>query len=178
MTIRAAVSAALAAAIALPPMAAEAKDKVDALAIPAAYQAVVDCKALSDAAARLACYDRAVPAMDKAQRGHDIVVTDRAAIREARRGLFGLSLPRIKLFGGGDGDEEVKEINSTLTAIRSANDGMPIFVLEDGARWKQTEGGPSYAKSGDPIRIRRTAMGGFMANIKGGVGVRVIRLAN
>lgn len=177
MNIRIAIFAAVPIALAAAAPAA-AKDKDDELTLPPVYSAVIGCKAQSDAASRLACFDKAVAAMDAAQRGKDIVIADRTAIREARRGLFGLSLPKIKLFGGGEGDEEVKEISGTLTAIRSASDGMPIFVLEDGARWKQTEGGPNFAKSGDPIRIRRTAMGGFMANIKGDVGVRVIRLAN
>ncbi len=172
MTIRNAISAVAAIALAGAPAAAIAKD--EPAKVPAVYQAVVACKTLGDAAARLACYDRAVAAMDSAQRGNDLVVTDRAAIREARRGLFGFSLPSIRLFGG----EEVKEISSTLTAVRSANDGLAVFVLADGARWKQTEGRPSYAKAGDPIRIHATALGGFMANIKGGAGVRVIRLPN
>ena len=175
MITRAAIAAAALFALFSTPVAA--KDKDEQLKVPAVYKTVVDCKAVADSAARLACYDAAVAAMDAAQRGKDLVVTDRAAIREARRGLFGLSLPRIRLFGDG-GDDQIKEINGKLSAVRSANDGMAIFVLEDGARWKQTDGRPSFAKSGDPIRIRRTALGGFMANIKGDVGVRVIRLAN
>ena len=175
MITRAAISAAAAMALATAPVAAKDNGKDEAAQPPAVYQTVVDCKAVADPGARLACYDRTVAAMDTARRGNDLVVTDRAAIREARRGLFGLSLPRIKLFGDG-GDEEIKEINGTLSAVRYASDGMPIFVLEDGARWKQTDGRTSFAKSGDPIRIHRTAMGGYMANIKGEVGVRVIRL--
>lgn len=174
MITRAAIAAAVLVLFASP---AVARDKDEQLRVPAVYKAVVDCKAVADSSSRLACYDSAVAAMDAAQRSKDVVVTDRAAIREARRGLFGLSLPRIRLFGDG-GDDEIKEINGKLTAVRSASDGMDVFVLEDGARWKQTDGATTYAKSGDPIRIRRTALGGYMANIKDGIGVRVIRLAN
>lgn len=158
------------------PLAAADKDDVPAPP-PPVFQAVLDCKAQADAAARLACYDRSVEALAAANRNHELVIADRATVREAKRGLFGLSLPRLKLFGG-DGDEEVTEITGTLTGIRAAPDGMPIFVLEDGARWKQTDGRNQFAKPGDKIRIHRGSMGSFIANLNEAPGVRVVRLAN
>lgn len=168
-------AAALIALVAAPLAAA---DKSDAPPPPPpVFQAVLDCKTQADAAARLACYDRSVEALAAANRNHDLVVADRATVREARRGLFGLSLPRIKLFGG-DGDDEVTEITGALTGVRSAPDGMPVFVLEDGARWKQTDGRNQFAKPGDKIRIRRGAMGSFIANLNDAPGVRVVRVAN
>lgn len=157
------------------PALAKDKNKDELAATPIVFQAVIDCKAVAGAEARLACYDSAVAALSKAKDAQELVVTDTGAIREARRGLFGISLPRLKLFGGG---EEVNEIESTISAVRSANDGMAIFVLQDGARWKQTEGRNQFAKAGQKIKVRRTGMGGFMANIEGQPGVRVIRLAN
>ena len=162
---------------------AQAKDKDKPLdgPPPAVFQAVVDCKALSDPAARLACYDKAVGAMDAARTAKELVVTDRATVREAKRGLFGLSLPSIKLFGGGDGDndeDEVKEIESKISAIRMASDGFPVFTLEDGARWKQTDGRNTFPKAGQKIRIRKASLGSYIASIDGQPGVRVIRQAN
>lgn len=143
---------------------------------PAVYQAVIDCEAMQDAAERLACFDRSVAALKTATRDRQVVVVDRGTMREARKGLFGLSLPRIKLFGGDDETEEVTAIDSTIASVRMAPDGLPIFVLEDGARWKQTEGRNVFAKSGHAIHIKRAAMGSFMANIAKRPGVRVIRL--
>lgn len=158
---------------------AQAKDKPLDGPPPAVFQAVVDCKALSDPAARLACYDKAVSAMDAARTAKELVVTDRAAVREAKRGLFGLSLPSIKLFGGGDNDDdEVKEIESKISAIRMASDGFPVFTLEDGARWKQTDGRNTFPKAGQKIRIRKASLGSYVASIDGQPGVRVIRQAN
>lgn len=156
------------------PLAAKDNDEAEGPP-PAVFQAVVDCRALTDPAARLACYDRAVGALSTARESKDLVITDRASIREARRGLFGISLPKLKLFGGG---EEVNEIESTITSVRASADGFPIFVLEDGARWKQTEGRNQFARSGQKIRIKRTGLGGFMANVNNQPGVRVIRIAN
>lgn len=155
-----------------------AKDKDEAPRTPPSAQAVIDCKALTDSAARLACYDTAVTAFETGIKDRQIVVADRESMREARRGLFGLSLPRLRLFGSDDDTEEVKEITSTINAVRSASDGMPIFVLADQSRWKQTEGRNVFAKSGQTIRVRRTGVGGYMANVNGQTAVRVVRLAN
>ena len=163
-----------------PPSAA--KDQGKAPASPAVYQAVVDCKAIADSGPRLACFDRTVGEMAAATTSKDLVVLDRAAMRETRKGLFGFSLPQLKLFGGGDGDtderDQVKEIESTITGIRSASDGFPIFAIADGARWKQTEGRNLFAKVGDKIKIKRAALGGYMAAINGRSGIRLMRLTN
>ncbi len=166
----------LAPALALLATPVVAADKEEG-APPPVFQAVLDCKGIADPTARLACYDKAVGAMDAARAAKDLVVADRATVREAKRGLFGLSLPKLKLFGSGD-SEDVTEIESTITAIRSAGDGNPVFVLADGARWKQTEGRDTFPKVGHTIRIRKGAMGSYLANINGKAAVRVVRLAN
>ena len=144
---------------------------------PPVFQAVLDCKAVSDATARLTCYDKAVSAMDTARATNDLVVTDRATVREAKKGLFGLALPSLKLFSGGK-DEEVTEIESKIATFRMASDGFPVFTLSDGARWKQTEGRNTYPKAGSSIRIRKASLGSYMANVDGQPGVRVVRQAN
>ena len=104
-------------------------------------------------------------------------MTDRATVREAKKGLFGLALPSLKLFGDGK-DEEVTEIESKIVGIRLAGDGFPTFTLEDGARWKQTDGRNTYPKPGPNIRIRKAALGSYMASINDQPGVRVVRQAN
>lgn len=161
-------------ALAVPALA---KDKDEAPRTPQVVQDVVDCKAITDSAARLACYDAKVAVMETGIQNRDLVVADREMMRDARRGLFGISIPRIRLFGDGDKDE-IKEIESTISAVRSAGDGMPIFVLADNTRWKQTEGRNVFAKPGDKIRIKRTGLGGYTANVDGQTGVRVVRVVN
>ncbi len=155
-----------------------AKDEDEKIAPPPVYQAVVDCREIADPTQRLACFDRTVGVMASATAEKDLVVLDRATMRETRKGLFGFSLPKLKLFGGGDEDErdEVQEIESSIAALRSAKDGYPIFVLEDGGNWKQTEGRNVFPKVGDPIRIKRASLGSYMANVNKKAGVRVMRL--
>lgn len=159
------------------PAGAKDKDQDLSTAPPPVYQGVLDCRAMTDPAARLACFDKSVAAMADATIKKDLVVIDRATIRETKRGLFGISLPKIKIFGGND-DVEVNQIESTLTSAYSSRDGMAVFVLADGSRWKQTEGRDTFPKAGQKIVVKRGALGGFMANVNGQPGVRVIRLAD
>ena len=176
LPLRAIAGLVLASGLSLMSVSVQAKDDPEA-GPPPVFQAVLDCKAVADPAARLACYDKAVAAMDAARSSKDLVVADRATMRDAKRGLFGLSLPKIKLFGGGD-SEEVIQIESTLQAVTRGRDGYYVFTLEDGARWKQTEGRDTFPKAGQPIRIRKGVMGGFLANVNERTAIRVIRLAN
>lgn len=154
-----------------------AADEKDEAPTPPVFQAVLDCEKLADPQQRLACFDSAVAAMSSASRNRELAVFDRSTMREARRGIFGLGLPKLKIFGG-DKSEEVTQIDSTITGLRTANDGMPIFILADGARWKQTEGRNVYPRVGNAIHIRRAALGSYMANVDKQPGVRVMRLAN
>ena len=174
------VAAALGLAIFAVP--ASAKNSNKTVAAPAIYQAVVDCRGLADAAQRLVCFDRTVGEMAAATTSKELVVLDRAAMRETRKGLFGFSLPKLKLFGGGSDDaderDQVKELDSTITGIHNASDGFPIFTIEDGAHWKQTDGRNLFPKVGNKIKIKRAAMGSFMAAIEGRGGIRVMRLGN
>ncbi len=168
------LAAAALAALSTPVMAKD-KDKDEALAPPPVFQAVIDCKALTDPTARLACYDKAVTAMASARDAKDLVVADRATMREARKGLFGLSLPKIKLFGGGD-SEEVTAIDGTIDQVYAAKDGNLVFVLADGMRWKQIDGRPAIARKGDPIHIETASLGSYFARIGKGQNARVIRI--
>lgn len=142
---------------------------------PATYKAVLDCRAIADPGQRLACFDRSVASLATATDARDVVILDRATIRETKRGLFGIALPSIKLFGGND-DEEVQQIESTIASASYARDGFAVFALPDGARWKQTEGRDVWAKAGQTIVIRKGALGGYMASVNGQGGIRVIRL--
>lgn len=165
--------------VASAPLVAQDSPATDAPAAPAVYRAVIACEDIAEPAQRLACFDRNVAALKAAAAARQVVVVDRTTIREARRGIFGLKLPRLKLFDDDqDGAQEIVSIDSTISGVRMAKDGMPIFVLADGARWKQTEGRNVFARSGQPIHIKRAAMGSYMANVNKQAGVRVVRLAD
>lgn len=148
---------------------------------PALFQQLVDCRAIADDAARLACYDSQVAKLDEAERASDVVVVDRAEIKKARKGLFGLSLPDLGgLFGGRkDGkpeEEEITEIDSTVKAAAIGSGGKLTVVIADGARWVQTDTkAMRVPKSGTPVKIRKAAMGSYFMNIDDRPGIKVMR---
>lgn len=164
----------------IPAASALAKDKNKAGdPPPAVFQAVIDCRAIGDSAARLACYDAKVATLADAQKSDDLFVASKDDIRKARRGLFGLSLPHITLFGGDDDNPsdklQVKEIDALLSGVGGAV-GAWTLTLDDGATWVQTDG--AYIKTPQPgmkVHIKRGALGSYLASVNGGLGFKVRR---
>jgi hypothetical protein len=149
---------------------------------PEVFKKLLDCRAITEAAQRLACYDGQVAALESAEAKQDVVVVDRKQIREARKSLFGLTLPKIDLFGGSDDDskpqeEGFSEIETTVSRASLRGDGKWFLVLADGAKWVQTERKTMVRdpKAGSTIKIRRAALGSYMANIDGQNAIRVRR---
>ena len=165
--------------MALIPAAALAKDKKAGDPPPAVFQAVIDCRTIGDSAARLACYDASVATLADAQKSDDLFVASKDDMRKARRGLFGLSLPRISIFGGDEDDPEdklqVKEIDAVLSAV-GGGIGRWALTLDDGATWVQTDGAYiNTPKVGAKVHIKRGALGSYVANVNGGMGFKVKR---
>lgn len=169
---------ALACALSFGPAPALAADKADAeVERPQILTDLVACKAIADPAERLACYDQRVASLDTATRNRDVIVADRETMKEARRGLFGLKLPSVRLFGGGE-SEAVTEIEGVIKSASQNGFGKWEFVLEDGARWVQTDTKaiPRYPRPGFKIVIREAAMGSYLAKVDGQIAVRVKRV--
>jgi hypothetical protein len=139
------------------------------------------CRAIEDDRLRLECYDREVGALQEAEASDKVVIVDQEDLREARRGLFGFSLPKIGLFSGRGDDtevEEIREIEDTLASFRFDPAGRAMLTLSNGARWLQSDnllvlGEP---KAGDAVRIESAALGSFKASIAGRRAIRVKRL--
>ena len=152
-----------------------AAQKMPQTTTPKIFEEVLNCRAIEDSAQRLACYDRGVAALETAQKSNEIYVADKAGMKEARRGLFGFSLPRLKIFGDEDlGD--LDELETTIAAVSSGQRGY-VFTLPDGARWMQTD--KKYMdkpKVGAKIHIKKAALGSYMASIEKRSGFRVERI--
>ena len=149
--------------------------KLPKTATPKLFDDVVQCRAIQDSTQRLACYDRNVAALQTAQQSNELYVADKAAMKEARKGLFGFSLPKMKIFGDEDlGD--LKELETTVAGVSSGARGY-VIALPDGARWAQTD--KRYMdkpKIGAKIKIGKAALGSYMASINGKPGFRVERI--
>ena len=165
--------------LALIPAITLAKDKKAASPPPAVFQAVIDCRSIGDGAARLACYDAKVASLAEAQTSSDLIVASKEDMREARRGLFGLSLPRISLFGGDDDNPDdklqIKEIDARLVGFGGAL-GRWVLTLDNDSTWVQTDGAYiNQPKVGAKIHIKRGVLGSYLANVNGGLGFKVKR---
>lgn len=145
---------------------------------PPVFEELVNCRTIADPAARLGCYDTKVTAMDEAEKKDELVLADRAAMKEARRGLFGFSIPKLKIFGNDGKEEEKFELTAKIDSAYQANYGKWTIILEDGARWVQidTQVAHKSPARGMEIKIREAAMGSYFANIAGQRAIRMRRV--
>jgi hypothetical protein len=150
--------------------------QIDEIVRPQIFQNLTNCRAITDDGQRLACYDRAIAEVDDAVSKKELVVLDQAEIGRTRRTLFGLAIPRLNIFGG-DSDES-SEITTTIQRAWMHSPGKWAFELPDGARWEQIDTTKlAFApEPGQPVRIRRAALGSFLANVDRQVAIRVRRI--
>jgi len=144
---------------------------------PEQLRSLLACRAMTEATARLACFDAAAGALETAHRDGSIVVIDRAEVERARRDAFGLDLPALpRLFGRSAGPELVDIETTLVSASRNPRDQW-TFRLADGTTWMQTDSDPVQFRNrpDQAVRIRRAALGSFLMNVGGSRAIRVRR---
>ena len=139
------------------------------------YASLVKCRSISDPGERLACFDKSVAALTTAVEGKQVAVVDREEVRAAKRSLFGIALPEIRLFDN-DSSEPIQQIESSVRLVGSAGPGRYSFGLADGGTWRMLEGSGRAPEKGEKVVIRRAALGSYLAKIGGGRAVRVERV--
>lgn len=144
---------------------------------PEVLDRVVACRQITAETARLACYDAAVGSLDQAQRQGDVVVVDRNQVREARRQLFGFSLPSVTLFDQGERPEAVESIETTLVRAGLVGDNKWVFTLADQSVWRQIDSERVNFRNrpGEAVRVRRAALGSYLLTVGSSRAVRVRR---
>lgn len=169
------------ALIAATPAAAD-KPQPAAAEPPQAFRALLDCRSLADSMQRLACFDAKVAALDDAARSNEVVITDRARLQEARRGLFGFAAPIGKMLGIGNGGgseaDEIKQIDTTVTEVRGSKGGGWKLTFAEGGTWEQTDtkSFPMAPKVGRKARISRGALGSYFVEVDGMSGIKFRRV--
>ena len=134
-----------------------------------ALEALSACRAVSDPAARLACYDSAAGRLDEAEKTGEIVVVDRKQAGEVRRQAFGFAIPSLALFDKAEDAEKLDRVESILTAARQGADGKWSLKLENGAVWRQTdtESLVREPRPGSRVAIKSAALGSYLMSIDG-----------
>jgi len=150
---------------------------------PELFDKLLQCRGIADNAQRLACYDQSVGAMEEAEQKKDIVVVDRKEIREARKSLFGFTLPKISLFSGEKADDktddkdEVKEISSTVEAVHMIKGGdWSLRLANDAGTWETTSSLAIQPETGDKVHIQKAMMGSYLGSVGVNHGVRFRRV--
>jgi hypothetical protein len=148
---------------------------------PAAIRALGTCRAVTDNAARLACYDKEAAALLQSVEKKETVVLDKQEVRKTKRSLFGFTLPKLPFFGGGK-DEDAKEeaefqqIEVPIKTVRNIGYGRFRFTLDEGATWETTEGINAFPKPGETVVIKKGLMGGYFIRFKGNRAVKGMRV--
>jgi hypothetical protein len=145
---------------------------------PQQIERLLACEGQKDAAQRLQCFDRETAAIRQSLAKRDLVVVDRARANQARRGLFGFSVPSFGGLFGGDDQDAIRQIESAVTrASRNAEGGWTVR-LADGSTWTQTDDNPIALepRSGDKVVVRRAALGSFTMSVNRQPGVKVRRI--
>lgn len=154
------------------------KDKELPEVRPAVFEELVGCRSIADSDARLACYDSKVAAMDEAEKKDELVLADSASMKEAKRGLFGFSIPKLKIFGTDNAENDKFELVAKIDSAFQTGYGQWTIILDDGARWVQvdTQSVVRRPAAGMEIKIRQAAMGSYFANIAGQRAIRMKRV--
>lgn len=149
----------IAGAAALLGTGAIARDLAPA-APPAVIQGLLACRAITDSAQRLACYDRQTSAVAAGLQKRDLVVIDKERATEAKRSLFGYSVESLSgLLGGGD----LNQMEGTVASAMQNADGGWVVKLSDGSVWSQTDDTPVALepRKGDKVVVKRGTLGSY-----------------
>ena len=142
--------------------------------------ALDQCRQIADSAQRLACYDRAAPALVNATRAGDVTMVDRSQLRQARRSLFGFNMPKLPFFAGDDSAADMPgELETTIKSVSEFGYNRYRIVLTEGdAVWETTEEsvGLRQPRAGQKISIRRGPLGSYFLSINKGRSVKARRV--
>jgi hypothetical protein len=151
---------------------------------PEALAKVYACTSITDAAARLACFDAAVAGMRSAEAGGEFAAVDAARVRQIERETFGFSLPSLPRLGfpGGrrdDGDAAEPPQSQAMKIARLGRfDGREAFTMENGQVWIALEAKDNRnARPGADVTIRKASLGSYLMSFDaGGPALRVRRV--
>jgi hypothetical protein len=157
-----------------------------ALALTAAFTLPIqaderDCRDISNAAERLACYDAQFPK-----------TTETPVGQEPSEAIDDTSLPETSVSTSVQSDEsdppfttdkggffERKPditVNSTISAVKNERQKKMVFRLENGQIWLQTAPRSLPIKVGDKVTIKTATMGGYMLRNENNTSTRVRRI--
>jgi hypothetical protein len=154
------------------------------------------CRALTDPATRLACFDRetaalaAAPAAPLAATSPAVAAPQGTASAPAAPAVqaapvlsaqqsFGLSGSAIAAHeeAAGARPQKLAKLEARVVALALAGNGRTLFTLDNTQVWEQIESdGDMLAKLGDSATISRGLLGSYWLQLKNGRGCKVTRV--
>jgi hypothetical protein len=144
---------------------------------PAAVQSLLACQSIADAGQRLSCFDKAAQGFADAMTKKEVVIVDKARANEAKRSLFGFSIPNFSSLLGA-GDEQLNQIESIVTAaFENGYEGWTV-KLADGSTWQQTDSAPIAIppRKGDKVIVKRGTLGSYFVKLGSQPGFKAKRV--
>jgi len=177
-------AAALALSLAITQFGGAAAETAPARPTDPIYQ----CASKSDDTERLACFDKAVADLQRAETSGMVRTVDMAAVEKIERDSFGFSLPSLnEIFRRGETRERaasqpVEEVSLAIASISiNSVTRRATIRLENGQVWEQVDSeelSRSKVRKGKEANIRKASMGSFLMVIDGsGTGIRVRRVS-
>ena len=143
---------------------------------PAAYQALIDCRAIGSADLRLACFDRTAAALAQAETARDVIVVDRTEVERRERERFGSQRRSDSVLKDPSG-QEVERLETSVSGISYAPTGQLVLRFAEGGVWQQTDNDRLRRdpKIGSSATIKSAALGTYLVNIDGQRAIRMRR---
>lgn len=138
------------------------------------------CRLLSDDAARLACFDRAVGEIVVANEAGDVRIIDREDVRQTRRELFGFTVPEVGILKDSnaadpDAEREASEtLETSITSVRYFSNKKFRITTAEGAVWEISNAPPRLRtiEPGDKVVFKQASLGYYFVRINGQLGVK------
>lgn len=136
---------------------------------PKQLDALLECRQLSNGAARLTCFDRTAAELAAARDAGNVAVVDSKLLRARGQREFGLAPRRERR----EQDEQLAtpvEIKATIRSVRAnaASPGRWDFGLDNGMVWQSVEPLWRVPRAGEAVVIRRVRLGGYRASFGSG----------
>ncbi|MCP5384290.1 MAG: hypothetical protein H6920_07185 [Sphingomonadaceae bacterium] len=136
------------------------------------------CQNITSDAERLECYDEAVGRVVTASDEGEVRLVDRDDVEKTRRGLFGFTLPKLRLFGDGE-EGEMDLLESKVTRVISVRGDTVVFEIEEGSVWRMTDAPARVIRRlevGAPVVFKKAALGTYFIRVDGLTGIKGKRI--
>ncbi len=134
------------------------------------------CQAITDAAARLACFDQTAATIKTQEDSGAVVSVDKSRAERIQREAFGFNLPSLPKLGLPGSGADVEAVQATLVGLSPLGEGHYLFRLDNGQVWEQVDDRLERPRAlPTPITIKKAAMGSYLLKIGTQRAVRVRR---